>query len=175
MSATPSVAPEYDLIIAGGGTCGLIVASRIASAEPNLSILVLEAGPPTQGQLSHVQPARFLHHLAPTANTVRFHVAAPTPALGNRTFVTPTGQCLGGGSSVNFAMYTRGAASDYDDWEQMYSNPGWGSKDLIPLMQKVLWRSSSDSLLPDLLTPSITRRRRTRSRRMHSTMAMRAR
>ncbi|VDC02039.1 unnamed protein product [Peniophora sp. CBMAI 1063] len=136
MSATPSVAPEYDLVIAGGGTCGLIVASRIASAEPNLSILVLEAGPPTQGQLSHVQPARFLHHLAPTANTVRFHVAEPTPALGNRTFVTPAGQCLGGGSSVNFAMYTRGAASDYDDWEQMYSNPGWGSKDLIPLMQK---------------------------------------
>ncbi|KAI0030688.1 alcohol oxidase-like protein [Vararia minispora EC-137] len=136
MSATPSLKPEYDLIIAGGGTAGCIVASRLAAADPNLSILVLEAGTPTEGQMSHIQPARYLHHLAPTASTVRFHTANPTPSLGNRPFITPCGQCLGGGSSVNFAMYTRAAASDYDDWEQMYNNPGWGSKDLIPLLKK---------------------------------------
>lgn len=34
-------------------------------------------------------------------------------------------------------MYTRAAASDYDDWETVYGNEGWGSKDLIPLMKKV--------------------------------------
>ena len=34
-------------------------------------------------------------------------------------------------------MYTRAAASDYDDWEKIYKNPGWGSQDLIPLVQKV--------------------------------------
>ena len=34
-------------------------------------------------------------------------------------------------------MYTRAAASDYDDWESVYDNPGWGSKDLIPLLKKV--------------------------------------
>ena len=34
-------------------------------------------------------------------------------------------------------MYTRAAASDYDDWESVYDNPGWGSKDLIPLIKKV--------------------------------------
>jgi alcohol oxidase len=34
-------------------------------------------------------------------------------------------------------MYTRAAASDYDDWENIYENPGWGSKDLIPLLKKV--------------------------------------
>jgi alcohol oxidase len=33
-------------------------------------------------------------------------------------------------------MYTRAAASDYDDWEKIYKNPGWGSQDLIPLLQK---------------------------------------
>jgi alcohol oxidase len=35
-------------------------------------------------------------------------------------------------------MYTRAAASDYDDWEKTFKNPGWGSADLIPLLQKVL-------------------------------------
>ena len=34
-------------------------------------------------------------------------------------------------------MYTRAAASDYDDWEKNFDNPGWGSKDLIPLLKKV--------------------------------------
>jgi len=34
-------------------------------------------------------------------------------------------------------MYTRPSASDYDDWETVYRNPGWGSKDLIPFLRKV--------------------------------------
>lgn len=34
-------------------------------------------------------------------------------------------------------MYTRASRSDYDDWEETYENPGWGSKDLIPLLKKV--------------------------------------
>ena len=34
-------------------------------------------------------------------------------------------------------IYMRPSASDYDDWETVYKNPGWGSKDLIPLLRKV--------------------------------------
>lgn len=34
-------------------------------------------------------------------------------------------------------MYTRPSLSDYDDWEMKYHNLGWGSKDLLPLIQKV--------------------------------------
>ena len=34
-------------------------------------------------------------------------------------------------------VYTRASASDYDDWQTVYENPGWGSKDLIPLLRKV--------------------------------------
>ena len=34
-------------------------------------------------------------------------------------------------------MYARASASDYDDWEKTYENPGWGSNDLIPLLRKV--------------------------------------
>jgi alcohol oxidase len=35
-------------------------------------------------------------------------------------------------------MYTRASASDYDDWENVYKNPGWGSKHLISLLKKVV-------------------------------------
>ena len=34
-------------------------------------------------------------------------------------------------------MYTRASASDYDDWEKVHENPGWGSDNLIPLLRKV--------------------------------------
>lgn len=33
-------------------------------------------------------------------------------------------------------MYTRGQCSDYDDWERVHGNPGWGSADLLPLLKK---------------------------------------
>lgn len=34
-------------------------------------------------------------------------------------------------------MYTRASASDYDDWEKLYENPGWSFNDLEPLFAKV--------------------------------------
>ncbi|EJD50221.1 hypothetical protein AURDEDRAFT_182614 [Auricularia subglabra TFB-10046 SS5] len=34
-------------------------------------------------------------------------------------------------------MYTRPAASDYDDWQRCYDNPGWGFEFLRPLFQKL--------------------------------------
>ena len=40
-------------------------------------------------------------------------------------------------SSDEVVYYARAAASDYDDWENVYGNKGWSSKYLIPLLKKV--------------------------------------
>ncbi|KAI0366933.1 alcohol oxidase-like protein [Pilatotrama ljubarskyi] len=126
----------YDIIVAGGGTAGCVLAGRLAAADPTLSILVVEAGPTTQDDPQHTQPARYLYHLRPETTTMKFNVGKESAALGGRAPVVPCGQCLGGGSSVNFAMYTRASASDYDDWATVYGNKGWSSKDLLPLLRK---------------------------------------
>ncbi|KAI0369246.1 alcohol oxidase-like protein [Pilatotrama ljubarskyi] len=126
----------YDIVIAGGGTCGCILAGRLAAADPSLKILVIEAGPTTRDDPLHIQPARYLYHLRPDSRTVKFQVGRESATLDGRAPVVPCGQCLGGGSSVNFAMYTRGVASDYDDWEKVYGNRGWSSTDLLPLLRK---------------------------------------
>ncbi|OBZ67147.1 Alcohol oxidase [Grifola frondosa] len=33
-------------------------------------------------------------------------------------------------------MYTRASASDYNDWEKVHDNPGWGFEELLPLSKK---------------------------------------
>lgn len=128
---------EYDIIFAGGGTCACVTAGRLAAADPELRILLIEAGKNTKGLQDHVQPARYPSHLAPHSTTVTFHESRPSEALGGRTAIVPIGHCVGGGSSVNFTMYTRAAASDYDDWENVYGNSGWGSDQLIPFARKL--------------------------------------
>ena len=45
----------------------------------------------------------------------------------------PMGGCLGGGSSINFMMYTRAQGVDYDS----FKTEGWYAKDLIPLSHKL--------------------------------------
>ncbi|KAI9447379.1 alcohol oxidase-like protein [Lactarius indigo] len=137
MSSPTVINEEYDIVIAGGGTAACVIASRLAVADASLRVLLLEAGPTTYNYPTHTQPLRCLSHLAPGSRTVRTHVSQPSAALGGRTTIVPCGQCLGGGGSINFMVYARPSASDYNDWEAVYKNPGWGSKDLIPLLRKI--------------------------------------
>ncbi|KAL0579312.1 hypothetical protein V5O48_002710 [Marasmius crinis-equi] len=129
------MAQEFDIIFAGGGTTACVVAGRLAAADPSLRILILEAGTHVRDNLTHTQPARYWSNLVAPGKTLSYHVAKPSSALNGRSCIVPTGRCVGGGSSVNFVMYTRAAPSDYDDWEKL-GNPGWGSKELVPLSNK---------------------------------------
>ncbi|KAJ6463036.1 GMC oxidoreductase-domain-containing protein [Mycena vitilis] len=136
MSSPHNVLPEYDLVFAGGGTTACITASRLASAFPELSILVLESGPGTKDKYKHIQPGQYVSHVAPTSDTVLFNFSKPSEHLNGRSAVVHSSHCVGGGSSINIMMYNRPAASDFDEWETDFGNVGWGSKDLIPMLQK---------------------------------------
>ncbi|KAF7424160.1 hypothetical protein PC9H_009463 [Pleurotus ostreatus] len=127
----------YDIIFAGGGTTACVVAGRLAAARPDLRILLIEQGPHTRELQTHLQPALFPKNLTPDTKVFSFHISQPSNALMGRPVVVPSGRCVGGGSSINFMKYTRASASDYDDWETLYVNEGWGSKDMIPLLKKV--------------------------------------
>ncbi|KAJ7158530.1 GMC oxidoreductase-domain-containing protein [Mycena filopes] len=126
---------QYDIILAGGGTTACVVAGRLAAADPSLKILIIEAGKHTKDVSTHTQPGRYFANLVTGGDTFTFHIAKPSEALGNRPCIIPSGKGMGGGSSVNFMMYTRASPSDYDHWESL-DNPGWGAKDLIPLSNK---------------------------------------
>ncbi|KAJ6605452.1 GMC oxidoreductase-domain-containing protein [Mycena vulgaris] len=124
------------MVFAGGGTTACITASRLAAAFPMLKILVLESGPTTKDRKEHIQPGQHITHLAPRSNTIQFYTSKASDHVAGRSITIPSGRCVGGGSSVNFMLYNRPAASDFDDWEIEFGNIGWSSKDMIPLLQK---------------------------------------
>ncbi|PKS05176.1 hypothetical protein jhhlp_008544 [Lomentospora prolificans] len=124
---------EVDVIIAGGGTSGCIVAARLAEADPNLSILVIEGGANNRNVQSVVHPAFYLQNLQPSTKTAIFYKGNKAPQLADREPIVPSGGTLGGGSSINFMMYTRGQREDFDAW----NTAGWSADELKPFLRKL--------------------------------------
>ena len=117
-----------------GGAAGCVVAGRLAKADPTLQILIVESGNDNRDDPLVRTPAFYVHHLKPDSKTAHFYISKPSPHVADRSNVVNSGGLLGGGSSINFMMYTRGSASDYDDW----NTEGWTFKDLKPLFLKVI-------------------------------------
>lgn len=109
------------------------MAARLAAADPNLSVLLIEGGENNHNVENVVNPALFREHLMPTARTAVSYKGRISSELGNRHPVVQTGGILGGGGSINIMLYTRGQRSDYDSW----NTPGWSTDDLIPYFQKL--------------------------------------
>lgn len=102
------------MIIAGGGTGGCVVAGRLAAADPSLKVLMIEGGEDNYRKENVINPALFREHLAPGTHTALFYLSAKQPQLAGRQVVTSTGGNLGGGSSINIALYSRPRADDLD-------------------------------------------------------------
>jgi choline dehydrogenase len=118
----------YDYVIVGAGSAGCVLAARL-SEDPDVSVLLLEAGPPDSNQNIHV-PLGYLQ-LARTEVDWDY-ASAPEPNCNGRRVSLPRGRVLGGSSSINAMIYIRGNRRDYDDW----GVPGWAWEDLFPYFLK---------------------------------------
>ncbi|KAG6364189.1 hypothetical protein INS49_005787 [Diaporthe citri] len=123
----------FDVIIAGGGTAGCIVASRLADASPELSILVVESGPNNRNDPDIVHPPFFHTNLKPCKHKLLYYKGRMSPQMAGREPIVSTGGLLGGGSSVNAMMYTRAQGCDFDSWD----TPGWFADDMWPFLKKL--------------------------------------
>ncbi|KAL1306677.1 hypothetical protein AAFC00_005349 [Neodothiora populina] len=126
------VPDEVDIIVCGGGSCGCVVAGRLANLDHNLQVILIEAGESNLNNPWVYRPGIYPKNMKLDSKTASFYYSRPSEFLAGRRAVVPCAHILGGGSSINFMMYTRASASDYDDLQAK----GWTTKELIPLMRK---------------------------------------
>lgn len=123
----------YDYVIVGGGVGGCILANRL-SADPSVSVLLVEAGGRDNSPLIRA-PGGLLPIMMSGAHAWRY-MSAPQGHLDDRVLYLPRGKVLGGGSSINGMTYDRGMHSDYDRWAQA-GNPGWSFAEVLPYFRKL--------------------------------------
>ncbi|RDI77346.1 hypothetical protein Vi05172_g12674 [Venturia inaequalis] len=127
-----TIPDEVDIIVCGGGSCGCVVAGRLANLDHNLQVLLIEAGESNLNNPWVYRPGIYPRNMKLDSKTASFYYSRPSEWLAGRRAIVPCAHILGGGSSINFMMYTRASASDYDDFQAK----GWTTKELIPLMRK---------------------------------------
>jgi len=118
----------YDYVIAGAGSAGCVLASRL-SENPDVQVLLLEAGPPDTADEIHIPAA--VNLLFQSAYDWNYQTV-PQDRAGGRSIYWPRGRVLGGSSSINAMIYIRGHRHDYDSWRDDYGCEGWGYTDLLP-------------------------------------------
>ena len=123
---------SYNYIIVGAGTAGCVIANRL-SADPNVSVLLLEAGGKDDYIWTKI-PVGYLYCIGNPKVDWGFKTE-PESGLNGRAIDYPRGKVLGGCSSINGMIYMRGQARDYDHWAQL-GNPGWGWDDVLPYFLK---------------------------------------
>ena len=122
---------SYDFIIVGGGSAGSVLAARL-SENPAARVLLLEAGPRDWHPFYHI-PAGFAK-MTKGIGSWGWHTV-PQRHMNGMVIRFTQAKVLGGGSTVNAQIYTRGAAADYDEWRQMGCT-GWGYEEVLPYFRK---------------------------------------
>ncbi len=123
---------EFDYVIVGGGSAGCVLAGRL-SENPALTVCLLEAGGPDDSVLIRA-PLGFAATAALGMHNWGYQTVPQAGFKGRRGFA-PRGKVMGGSSSVNAMVYTRGNARDYDHWAAL-GNPGWAWQDVLPYFKK---------------------------------------
>jgi choline dehydrogenase len=122
----------FDYVIVGAGAAGSIIANRL-SADPGITVCLLEAGPPDWHPFLHI-PSGFIKVLFNPAFTWQFS-SEPTSNTAGRRIPIPQGRTLGGSTSINGLAYNRGQPSDYNSWEQA-GNRGWSYAEVLPYFKR---------------------------------------
>ncbi|MBY5785445.1 alanine-phosphoribitol ligase [Rhizobium leguminosarum] len=123
---------SFDYIITGAGPAGCVLANRL-SEDPDVSVLLLEAGGGDWNPLFHM-PAGFAKMTKGVASWGWETV--PQKHMKGRVLRYTQAKVIGGGSSINAQLYTRGNAADYDLWAREDGCDGWDYRSILPYFKR---------------------------------------
>lgn len=129
----------YDYVIVGGGSAGCVLANRLTENDA-VQVLLLEAGGKDNHPLIHM-PVGFAK-MTDGPHTWGL-TTVPQRHANDREIPYAQARVLGGGSSINAEVFTRGNPVDYDRWANDEGCAGWAFNDI----QKYFLRSEGNTLL----------------------------
>ena len=122
----------FDYVIVGSGPAGSLLANRLTE-DRQATACVLEAGPADNSR--HVRiPAGFVKLLYNPALLWQYQ-SEPNAATAGREIRLVQGRIVGGSSSLNDLVYSRGQADDFNDWAA-WGNQGWSHADVLPYFMR---------------------------------------
>ncbi|KAF9457987.1 hypothetical protein BDZ94DRAFT_1226987 [Collybia nuda] len=142
---SPSQLPRdtFDYVIVGAGTAGNVVANRLSEVA-SVTVLVIEAGVTNEGVNASIIPL-LGPSLTPNTPFDWNYTTTAQKAYGNRVIPYARGKMLGGSSSVNYMVYTRGSSDDFDAYAAITGDSGWGWENIkkyIPKHER--WSAPAD-------------------------------
>ncbi len=128
-----SLKTQYDFIVCGSGSSGSVVARRLAE-NPDVNVLLLEAG--RDDDVDTVLKAEQWPLNLGSATDWNFS-AEPSPHLNGRAIPLNMGKVLGGGSSINVMMWSRGHKNDWDYFASEAGDDAWNYEAVLDIYRGI--------------------------------------
>ncbi|KAF4608019.1 hypothetical protein EYR40_000360 [Pleurotus pulmonarius] len=144
LSSSNELNQQYDFIVVGGGTAGNVLANRLSQDE-GTSVLLIEAG----GQNDALELK--VPYLWPGLLGSAFDwnsTSTPQAALDGRTIGISRGFVLGGTSSINAMLYTRGSSDNYNNIATLVGDESWSWSSLQPYIHEDATQIDTISVTP---------------------------